>query len=178
MEQDWERILSTHGPAVWRIVRCLVGHETDARDCYQSVFLDALQLSKRQSVDDWERLLHRLARCRALDLLRKKYRLAAKIDGDTDPHGAFSPLPGPEEEVEAAELAEHLRVCLGLLPPQQAEVFVMRFVEQLGYDEIASRIGSNRNAVGAVLNRARNQLRQYLEEKDRATVNNKRKPHE
>jgi RNA polymerase sigma-70 factor (ECF subfamily) len=162
---------------VWRIVRCLVGHEADARDCYQSVFLDASQYAKKQPVEDWERLLHRLARCRALDLLRKRYRSAARIDGAADPHDSFSRIPSPEAEVEAVELAEHLRVCLGLLPVQQAEVFVMRFVEQLSYDEIASRIGSNRNAVGAALNRARNQLRQSLEEERSATANSQRKPH-
>lgn len=178
MEQEWARILSAHGPAVWRLLRCLVGHEADARDCYQSVFLDAFQFSKKQSVDDWEKLLNRLARCRALDLLRKRYRTAARIDGSADPRDSLSRMPGPEDEAEAAELAEHLRVCLGLLPPQQSEVFVMRFVEQLSYDDIALRVGSNRNAIGAMLNRARNQLRQYLEQEHHAVVNCKRKPHE
>lgn len=178
MEQDWASILSAHGPDVWRIVRCLVGNDADARDCYQSVFLDALQLSQRQSVDDWRKLLKRLARCRALDLLRTRYRSAARIDGDADPGDSFSRSPRPEDEFDAMELAEQLRFCLGQLPPQQAEVFVMRFLEQLSYDEIALRTGSNRNAIGALLNRARNQLRQALEDKPCPSLNNERKSHE
>jgi RNA polymerase sigma-70 factor (ECF subfamily) len=174
MEHDWAQILSAHGPVVWRILRCLVGHEADARDCYQTVFLEALQFSRRQSVDDWQKLLHRIARSRALDLLRKRYRTGARIDATADPGNAVSRLPAPEDEAEAAELAEHLRVSLALLPLQQAETFVMRFVEQLSYDEIAERTGSNRNAVGAMLNRARTQLRQHFEEDSRAAIRDRR----
>jgi RNA polymerase sigma factor (sigma-70 family) len=178
MEHDWPRILSAHGPAVWRLLRCLVGHEADARDCYQTVFLDALQFSRKQSVDDWDKLLNRIARLRALDLLRKRYRTVARIDVMVDPGNSVSRSPAPEEESEAAELADRLRTCLALLPPQQAEVFVMRFVEQLSYDEIAERTGSNRNAVGAMLNRARTQLRRHLEEDSSATLGYRTEHHD
>jgi RNA polymerase sigma-70 factor (ECF subfamily) len=178
MEYDWSRILSAHGPAVWRILRCLVGHEADARDCYQTVFLEALQFSRKQAVDDWDKLLHRIARLRALDLLRKRYRTTARIDAAADPGNVLSRLPGPEDEAEAGELADQLRCCLALLPLQQAETFVMRFVDQLSYDEIAERTGSNRNAVGAMLNRARAQLRQHFDKDSRAVVKDRRDHHD
>ena len=164
MEHDWPRILSDHGPAVWRVLRCLVGQEADARDCYQAVFLDALRFSREHTVEDWEKLLKRIARMRAIDLLRQRYRAAARIEAAANPEETASRFPAPDDVAEAAELAEHLRACLTLLPARQAEVFVMRFVEQLSYDEIAARTGSNRSAVGAMLNRARSQLRRYLEQ--------------
>jgi RNA polymerase sigma-70 factor (ECF subfamily) len=170
MEHDWPRILSDHGPAVWRVLRCLIGNETDARDCYQAVFLEGFQFSRQQTVNDWGKLLKQIARMRALDLLRQRYRTARRIDAAADPEDFVSRLPGPEVEAEAAELANQLRACLALLPPKQAEVFVMRFVEQLSYDQIAERIGSNRNAVGAMLNRARVQLRRHLQEDSSSTV--------
>lgn len=163
MQDDWQRILADFGPAVWRILRCLLGHEADARDCYQTVFLEAFQYSRKQTVDDWGKLLKRIARNRAYDLLRRRYRTASQVDAAADPGNSASRIPGPQAEAEAAELADRLRAGLALLPPQQAEAFVMRFVEQLSYDEIAERTGSNRNAVGAVLNRARARLRQHLE---------------
>ena len=91
----------------------------------------------------------------------------------------MSRLPAPEDEAEASELADQLRApCLALLPPRQAEIFVMRFVEQLSYDEIAERTGSNRNAVGAMLNRARMHGCVNLEENDRAPALYRRDRHD
>ena len=54
----------------------------------------------------------------------------------------------------------------------------MRFVDQLSYDEIAERTGSNRNAVGAMLNRARTQLRQHFEENSRTAVKDRSEHHD
>jgi RNA polymerase sigma factor (sigma-70 family) len=164
MEHNWRHLLADYGPAVWRTVRCLVGNEADARDCYQTVFLEAFQFSQEEQVEDWAKLLKRIARMRALDLLRKRYRRAAHVDATATAEEAISRFPSPENELEAAELAERLRACLALLSQQQAEAFVMRYVEQLSYDQIAERTGSNRNAVGVILNRARKQLRRLLDE--------------
>ncbi len=166
METDWRRILSEHGPAVWRTVRFLVGNEADAGDCYQTVFLDALRFSQNQAVEDWGRLLARFARMRALDLLRKRYRVASHIDPAASVDEIASRSPSPQHALEAAELAQRLRDCLASIPEQQAEVFVMRYFEQLSYEQIAERTGSNRNAVGAMLNRARGQLRELLDMND------------
>jgi RNA polymerase sigma factor (sigma-70 family) len=178
MEHDWPQILCAHGPAVWRFLRCLVGHEADARDCYQTVFLEAFQYSRKQTIDDWDKLLKRIARTRGFDALRKRYRTTGRIDAAADPGDSVSRLPAPEAQVETSELADRLRACLALLPSRQAEIFVMRFVEQLSYDEIAERTGSNRNAVGAMLNRARTQLRRDLEENGSATALNRRDRHD
>jgi RNA polymerase sigma-70 factor (ECF subfamily) len=171
MEHNWQQILADDGPAVWRTVRCLLGNEADARDCYQTVFLEAFQFSRREQVEDWSKLLLRIARMRALDLLRKRYRHAAHVDSAATTDDAISRLPSPESVLDAAELAERLRASLAMLSRQQAEVFVMRYVEQLSYDRIGERTGSNRNAVGVMLNRARKQLRSLLDENVDADVN-------
>ncbi len=178
MEHNWPQILSAHGPAVWRILLCLVGHHADARDCYQTVFLEAFQYSSKETIEDWDKLLQRIARTRGIDAIRKRYRAAGRIDATADPGTSVSRMPAPEDEAVAAELADQLRTGLALLPPQQAEVFVMRFVEHLSYDQIAERTGSNRNAVGAMLARARTQLRQHLEEDNRTTVEFRRDRHD
>lgn len=169
MQIDWQQILAEHGPAVWRTVRCLVGNEADARDCYQTVFLEALQLAKKDKVASWEQLLKHIARMRALDLLRKRYRRATHIDSSASTDGAICRLPSATSQLEAIELSERLRVSLASISPPQAEAFVMRYVEKLSYDQIAERTGSNRNAVGVMLNRARKQLRTLLDEHVDAT---------
>jgi RNA polymerase sigma-70 factor (ECF subfamily) len=137
---------------VWKFVRRLVGNDADARDVYQETFLQAFQFSRKASVDDWIRLL------------RKRYRSAAYFDSDVVSGSEELPCSGPlpEEQLAADELSDRLRIALTRLTEEQSEVFVMRYVEDLPYDEIASRTGSNRNAVGVMLNRARGQLQQLL----------------
>lgn len=171
MQHNWQQILTDFGPPVWRTLRCLLGNEADARDCYQTVFLEGFQYSQEKQVEDWEKLLKRIARMRALDLLRKQYRRAAHVDSTTNTEEAISRRPSPEKELETTELAERLRACLALLSEQQAEVFVTRYVDQLSYDQIAERTGSNRNAVGVMLNRAKKQLRNLLSDDVNAALN-------
>ena len=163
MEIDWQQILSDHGPTVWKSVRCLVGNDADARDAYQNTFVAALQFSQGSKVEDWNRLLRRFARLRAIDLLRQRYRHRDRVESGTPMETAISDQPGPESQLIVAELSEQLRFALTRLTEQQAEAFVMRYVEELSYDEIAQRTNSNRNAVGGMLSRARKQLRLLLD---------------
>ncbi len=170
MEHDWPQILSAHGPAVWRTLMCMLGHDADARDCYQTVFLEAFQYASKETVHDWDKLLKRIARARGIDTLRRRYRTAARIDAAANLEDFAGQLTSPDRGPIATELADRLRRCIALLPPRQAEVFVMRFVEHLSYDEIAERTNSNRNAVGVMLARARTQLQQLFEEKTRNAI--------
>ncbi len=162
MEIDWQHVLDNHGPTVWRTLRSLLGNEADARDCYQTVFLEALQFSRRSEVDDWSHLLGRIARVRTLDVLRSRYRRAARVDAAASIETAECRSATVSDELEAQELSDRLRGALAEISSEQAEVFVMRYIDQLTYDEIAERTKSNRNAVGAMLSRARKQLRELL----------------
>ncbi len=162
MTTDWRQISMQYGPDVWKTVRCLVGNEADARDAYQETFLQAYQFSQKSKVENWSGLLKRFARLRAMDSLRKKYRRATVSGSDLTAGEAVCQQPGAEDHLVAVELADRLRVALAQLTPQQSEVFVMRYVEELSYDEIAERTNSNRNAVGVMLSRARAQLQQQL----------------
>lgn len=162
MEIDWQLVLTDHGPAVWRKVRALLGNDADARDCYQNVFLEALKCSQKYGIEDWGAFLGRIARVRSLDVLRRRYRSNLRIDADTTTDQVISRLPTADETLQANELSERLRVAIASLSPQQAETFLMRYIEHLTYDEIAQRTGSNRNAVGVILNRAKQQLRALL----------------
>jgi RNA polymerase sigma-70 factor (ECF subfamily) len=157
---DWARVVREHGPLVWRTAYRLLGREADAADCYQEAFTAALKLSRQQRIADWPALLRRLATARALDQLRRRYRdpmwrADATIDGP-------SPDPGPPEVAEGAELAQRLRLALADLTAREAEVFCLRCLDELSYAEIAGQLGISVNAVGVILHRARERLKDRL----------------
>ncbi|MEM9645968.1 MAG: sigma-70 family RNA polymerase sigma factor, partial [Planctomycetota bacterium] len=73
-----------------------------------------------------------------------------------------SESPGPDDRLASIELGDRLRSAIAALPTTQAEIFVMRYLEQLSYQEIADKTESNRNAIGVMLNRAKQSLRKKL----------------
>ena len=159
---DWSELAERHGPAVWKAAYRLVGCEADAADCFQEAFLAAVRVERAAPVRNWEALLRHLAVARGLDMLRRRRRERARRGDWADCEQAPAPTAGPPEEAQRAELASRLRVALAGLPARQAEVFCLRCMEELTYEEIASRLGLRVNAVGVLLNHARRRLREAL----------------
>lgn len=159
---DWAEIIERDGGAVWRTAHRLLGNRADADECFQEVFLAALEVSRREPVREWGALLRRLATARALDRLRRRYRRGT--GGPTpDWEDLPGPSPSPSQAMEDAELAGSLREALADLPPNQAEAFVLHHVEDWSYKEIAGHLAISVDAVGVLLHRARARLRHRLE---------------
>jgi RNA polymerase sigma-70 factor (ECF subfamily) len=55
-----------------------------------------------------------------------------------------------------------LRKALAQLPPQEAQVFCLRYLNDMSYRQIAKQLNIKTNAAGVLLHRARAKLRQYL----------------
>ena len=159
---DWAGIIDRDGGAVWRASYRLLGNRDDADECFQEVFLAALEVARREPVREWGALLRRLATTKSLDRLRRRYRRAesrALADGE-DP---ADPCPPPGRGLEEAELTESLRAALAALPPKQAEAFLLHALHDWSYREIAEHLGASVDAVGVLLHRARKRLRELLE---------------
>ncbi len=158
---DWKTIVDQYGGLVWATACRLLGNSADAADCFQETFLEAVKVARREPVRDWASLLRHLATARALDLLRVRCRRRNRTD-PADPATLTSREAGPGQQAEAAELADRLCVALTELPPQQAEVFCLSCVEHLTYGEIGARLTLTTGAVGVLLHRARQRLRELL----------------
>ena len=159
---DWQEIVSRHSPTVWRTAYRLLGNRAEAADCLQETFLAALEISRRQKVRNWPGLLIRLCTYRALDELRRRLRRTQQLNGLAKFSAVAGSNPGPVELTQAAELSARLRLALTQLPPQQAEVFCMRFLNDLSYRQIAKQLGIKVSAVSVLLHRARSRLRELL----------------
>jgi RNA polymerase sigma-70 factor (ECF subfamily) len=160
---DWREVVEQHGQVVWQTAYRLLGNHADASDCFQKVFLDAVQVARREPVHQWPALLRQMATARALDLLRDRYRRRNRSEPMAAAAEATANTPLPEQEAEAAELSDHLRLALARLPDRQAEAFCLRSIEGMSYEEIARRLEVEVNHVGVLLNRARTRLQQLLD---------------
>jgi len=169
---NWDAIVTNEGPVVWRVLWRLLTDRADVEECFQETFLAGLQVSRRQTVECWSALLCRLATARAMDRLRRRYRRGGGWRGSAADKGsadgrlteATSADAGPVEHAVAAELSERLREALSQLPDRQAEVFYLYAIGGWSHRELGQRMEMTENAVGVTIHRARQRLRELLNE--------------
>ena len=122
LDTDWNDVVRQHGPRVFRAAWRILGHEADAEDVVQSVFLEAHRLWREQPAGAWVGILPSMATRRALDRLRTRRPMA--------PADEIHAVAAPDDPIAKAiehELAQRLGQALGQLPPREAEVFCLRF---------------------------------------------------
>lgn len=144
----------------WRITRSA----EDAEDVLQAVFLHLMRFPPSPWPDNPAGYVHRATVNAALDVLRRRRRrpelpvedLARVAQSRHDERDAVS-------RIEEERLAERLTQALAMLSPMEAEVFTLRFYEELGNQEIAETIGRTANHVGVALHSARTKLKTLLD---------------
>jgi RNA polymerase sigma-70 factor (ECF subfamily) len=151
-------VVSAHADAVWRTAFRLLNNREDALDCYQQTFLDAMRLNDCE-VRNWRAALCCIATRRAMDQLRRRYR-DQQVRTRTDielPNDA-----SPDQRALDEELRQQVRQALTKLPPQQAEAFWLRHIEQMSPSEVAVQMDIQPGNVRVLVHRAAEQLRQML----------------
>ena len=159
MQTDWQEIVRRHGPGVFRAAWRVLGHEADAEDVVQGVFLEAHRLWREQPAAEWVGILRSMATRRALDRLRQR-----RPQATDDEINALPAADDPVAEAIGRELAQRLGQALGQLAPREAEVFCLRYFEDLSYQQIAEQLSISATAVSTALNKARGKLELLLDQ--------------
>lgn len=158
-----ERIFLEHHAQVLAAAYRVTGSATDAEDVLQTVFLRLLRRERGEGLSDTPAsYLHRAAINAALDLVRNRKSLKATPLEDVAAHLAEDPRLGPERRRGDREIRARVREALGGLNPRTAEVFVLRYFEGYGNQEIARMLGASRSTVAVMLHRARSRLRKDI----------------
>jgi RNA polymerase sigma-70 factor (ECF subfamily) len=142
----------------------ITGSIADAEDITQGVFL-RLATSERPIANAGS-YLYRAAINGALDLLRRRNSAATEpLDRAADV-ASVGPGSSPESEVLSRQLGHTLRIALGELSPRAAEMFVLRYLEEVPNREIAALMGTSQAVVAVTLHTARSRLKKRLTEMD------------
>jgi RNA polymerase sigma factor (sigma-70 family) len=163
--EDLSQLFRGHYRRVLLAAYRITGSMADAEDVAQAVFLRVAGGSGAP-VTNVGSYLYRSAINGALDLLR--HRKAAPASPLEDAAGIASSGRGSKPDVEASsrELGNLLRVAIGELPSRAAEMFTLRYVEELGNREIAVLMGTSQAVVAVTLFNARSRLKKRLMELD------------
>ncbi|MGB6689221.1 MAG: RNA polymerase sigma factor [Terracidiphilus sp.] len=161
--ESLSRLFGEHQRRILFAAYRITGSMADAEDVAQAVFL-RLAGGGELAVKNAGSYLYRAAINGALDLLRR--RKAAATEPLEAAASVASAATGarPDAEISSRELGQWLRKAISELPPRAAEMFTLRYLEELGNREIARLMATSQAVVAVTLHNARAKLKKRLRE--------------
>lgn len=157
----FEQLVAAYRDQVFRLALRMCGSEADADEVAQEAFLSAWKaLPNFRGESQFSTWLYQLSTHAAIDLMRREKRQIAA--DDITEVSAADPAPSPQQQAEQSEQREIVRDAILQLAPEQREVVVLRFMEELSYEEIGAVLKLPSGTVKSRLNRAKAQLKEIL----------------
>jgi RNA polymerase sigma-70 factor (ECF subfamily) len=144
-----------------RFATRMLGSRHDAEDVTQEALLRAYRaLATYDPENSFRTWLFAILvnRCRTLLLQRSRY--ARRIVSDEE--AMYGALSG--NEALSTELRIEIERALAMLEPDQREAFLLKHVEQLGYEEMSAVTGAGVSALKMRVKRACERLQEWLGE--------------
>lgn len=152
---DIAALYDCHAPELYRYIYHRLGNKTLAEDLTAQVFVGVLNLPRPPN--DWRAYLYRVAHNLVVDFLRKNPRVLERAD-----EWIVDERNDPVERAEIAEEQRRLRRAIARLTPEQQQVIVLKFIEEMSNSEVARILGKPEGAVKALQHRALENLRAWL----------------
>ena len=151
---DFTTFMRNYQDMVYSTAVRLIGNETQAEDIAQDVFIKAWEALPTWRPDaQFHTWVYRIASNAALDVLRRR-KVVQFVPLD-DEYDAPTDQPGPEAQLQVRQGLRRLDAALARLPLEQREIVLLREVEGLSYDELATTLGIDEGTVKSRLSRAR-----------------------
>src|SRR4051794_17381958 len=159
-EGAFSELVERFGPRVRYFLRKLTGEPSGAEDLFQEVWLDVFRgLPRLADAGAFPAWLYRIARDRAYrELRRRRPDVRPLQDADAVTESA-------DGRDFTAEDAAAVHAALDRLAPEHREVLVLRFLEDISYDEVAGVIGCPVGTVRSRIHYAKRALARVLEQK-------------
>lgn len=173
------QVLARYGKPLYGFLYRQTLSRERAEDAYQEVFVKVIRAAKSyESSSRFAAWLFTIARNVCIDLSRReKHRETSSLDAaltdDTDTTRldmVADEGPDPEDHLLATELCEVLERAIGLLSPEQREVFLLRERSGLSFKEIARITRAPLNTVKTRMHYALIKLRETLVEEGMAEM--------
>ncbi len=167
---SFDSLFAEYRPLVYSVGLRLLGNPQDAEDVTQEVFTKVWKhladFTHRSSLKTW---IYRIAVNTCIDHGRKPWK---RMDGQSagSATGVGEILISPQFVIEetaerrllAKEKAAALDQAVSRLRPHLKDVFVLKELEEMSYDEISSLLGLSMGTISSRLNRAKKALQESL----------------
>jgi RNA polymerase sigma-70 factor (ECF subfamily) len=158
----FEELVRRYQPSLRRFLRRMLDDEHLADDALQDVWFDVFKgVGKLEDLDAFAGWLWRIARNRAYRILRRRGGTATQAIDSVE-----LTADADEPSLDAAEQKQLLDASLHRLTHEQREVLLLRYVEQLSYEQIATAVGCELGTVRSRLHYAKAAMRNLMERND------------
>lgn len=142
-------------PELYRYLYHRLGMQTLAEDLTAEVFLRVLRMER--APNNWRAYLYRVAHNLVIDYLRRNPNVLTAAS-----EHLAAEQNDPVERAEWEEERRYLRRAIARLTPDQQQVIVLKYIEELSISEVAEILGKPEGAVKALQHRALMNLREWL----------------
>ncbi len=154
----FEELVHRHQVWAWGVAYRFLGHRQESEDVVQDAFLRLLEAASRyRPTSTLKTYLYQIITRLCLDRARKKQPRYL----DVVPEAPASTLDA-SGAMEKAQQADAVRAALDALAPPQRMAVLLRYYENLSYQEIASALETTPKAVERLLARGRDRLQAIL----------------
>jgi RNA polymerase sigma-70 factor (ECF subfamily) len=165
----FNRLVISYQDLAYNVAYRIMSDPASAEDVTQEAFIAAYKALRRFRGGSFKSWLLRIVTNRCYDELRRyKRRPQSSLDELTETSSAYEFLPsdepGPEEWQQRRDLVSQIENCLDTLPDEQRIVAVLSDVEGHDYQSIAEIMSTSLGTVKSRLSRARQKLRDCLQD--------------
>lgn len=171
-QKAYAELMQRYKDSIFFMVLKMVNNKDDAMDLTVETFGKAFENIERYKPDfAFSTWLFRIATNASIDFIRKKRLNVVSIDSVVDDEGDDRPLQikseslNPEETSIKKQQNEQLKILVEKLPSRYKTLIVLRYYEELSYEEIAQELDIPLGTVKAQLFRARDFLYNILSKK-------------
>jgi RNA polymerase sigma-70 factor (ECF subfamily) len=170
----FEVLVTRHRKPIYNFILRFVRDAAQAEDVMQETFLRVIKgaeaYEKQAKFTTW---LYTIARNLCVDASRRgKHRKAQSLDAPASGDEDASPLidlvadgkDGVDRQAIGRELQVRIQQAIEALPDEQREIFLLREMADLQFNEIAKVVGCPENTVKSRMRYALEKLREALEE--------------
>lgn len=167
-EQAFNQLVLRYQEKIYWIVRRMIGNHDEADDITQNVFIKAYHsLKKFKGESSFYTWIYRIAINLSLNEIRRKKLRQVLSLGEHDSAYHQSQDLQPLEQLEKEEQRMLIQQAIDLLPEKQKKVFVLRYYEELPYEEISRILGTSVGGLKANYFFAVKKIGEYLKRASR-----------
>ena len=173
--EAFRELFEAHKDRVWTVALRFTGDESAARDVTQQVFLKLFtSIAGFRHESNFKTWLYRMVANECMDEFRKRRRLipldfsrpASGADRDEDSGRVemedWRQEPLQEERLAQLEVSEAVLAALTQLKPKLRMAIVLKYFEDLSYEQMAEALSCSMGTVASRLNRGHKELARRL----------------